>query len=74
MNDFTKDELKEMLFGLRYFYAAYHKGLIPNQDSSVSSGLLIINNLQYMIDNYCEHDMGYDAGEHTSCRKCGARE
>lgn len=57
MNEFTKEELEEILLGIRHFYVAYNKGLIADKDIDVSSGTLIIDKLQSMIDNYCEHEL-----------------
>lgn len=56
MNDFTKEEMEEILLGMRHFYVAYYNGFIPEEKSKISSGWGILNKLQSMIDNYCEHE------------------
>ncbi len=60
MNDFTKEELIEILDGLDEFYL-YH------------SPYKIGNKIRSMIDNYCEHEYALafvDNGTSIRCLKC----
>lgn len=62
MNDFTKEELKIIAINLCF-----------NENTSD-----ILNKLNSMIDNYCDHNIlvtGNESGHghlwHKTCRKCG---
>jgi len=64
MNDFTKEELERILQGVSWWL---------DGDTAIYSESLI-NKIQSMIDNYCEHDTC--AGEveifADTCSKCNA--
>jgi hypothetical protein len=62
MNDFTKEELKELIL--------FVDGGIRHATHAVE----LRNKLQSMIDNYCEHDMQYASGEFNYCDKCGIKD
>lgn len=67
MNDFTKEELKRLL--LRSFLWVGH---IENQNKFE---LELINKIQSLIDNYCEHepsDRYPNEFKWQLCCKCGA--
>lgn len=58
MNDFTKEELKNILNGEVTLYPHTYQELV--------------NKIQSMIDNYCEHQSEIDVGEAPLiCKKCG---
>jgi hypothetical protein len=60
MNDFTKEELKE----LRSAIEVTRNELGHDDD--------LIDKIQSMIDNYCEHDAEISTWQHLRCVKCGA--
>lgn len=66
MNDFTKEELIDI-------YESYDECFIHHSDVSEIEKS-IVEKLQSLIDNYCDHKMCYGAGEYTYCDKCGANE
>jgi len=62
MNDFTKEELQEILENI--------------EQSIITTGrqrIGIVGKLQSMIDEYCDHDfeITYRMKEITECHKCG---
>lgn len=61
MNDFTKEELKEILQNIK--------------ESEITVGAQrfhLSGKIQSMIDNYCEHESEIDIGEAPMiCQKCG---
>lgn len=66
MNNFTKEELqglKNVLLQSREDYPAMHS----DQELTVT-----LNKIQSLIDNYCEHDQGYeqDSCMVDICKKC----
>lgn len=68
MNDFTKEELKYMSTGVKcvYTFNAYKEEMKPLNN--------LINKLQSMIDNYCEHQFymqGCGENAFGQCHKCG---
>jgi len=67
MNDFTKEELKRIWTNL--FEERQWVEDCVNPDP-------LIEKIQYMIDNHCEHDIfSLDMGNYYevhSCKKCGA--
>jgi hypothetical protein len=69
MNDFTKEELEELIW------------LAKNIPYTMAKHP-IYEKIQYMIDNYCEHETNYDTltlrdeklgilGYFDRCKKCG---
>lgn len=60
MNDFTKDELTDLIFCVKD-HERY-------QDDSIHENL--INKLQSLIDNYCDHIWTEGSGNHLFCCKC----
>lgn len=59
MNDFTLEELIEILNGLDDYYLLH-------------SGLKIGEKIQSMIDNYCEHQFSFRLNDsEVHCVKCG---
>lgn len=64
MNYFTKDELEDLIFCVKD-----HTGY---QGDSIHENL--INKIQSMIDNYCEHEFyanGCGNNMFAQCHKCG---
>lgn len=65
MNEFTKDELGQIKQCV-YFEGWKSEGENSNQD--------LLDKIQAMIDNYCDHKRGtraiYDSGL-EACRDCG---
>lgn len=63
MNDFTKEELESILEGISWWL---------DGDNALYSEK-IINKIQSMIDNYCEHDCKATIWQCqvTACSKCG---
>lgn len=64
MNDFTKEELKDILEGISWCL---------DGDNALWSEKLV-NKIQLMIDNYCEHKNTYmdsDGGISLVCSSCG---
>ena len=62
MNDFTKDELNELLSGYE-FHEHNTRHNWPSLD--------LIKKIEYMIDNHCEHE--YAKATHE-CIDCGVSE
>lgn len=62
MNNLTKEELKRLL--LRSFAWVGHS---ENQNDDE---IALINKIQSMIDNYCEHDYAYVYEKIKLCLKC----
>ena len=63
MNIFTKEEL-----------CALRDSRCYHMDDSYPSNDPLFKKIQSMIDNYCEHDMKYNSGEHLYCNKCEMKE
>lgn len=62
MNDFTKEELKELMFGL--WCREKLDGRLVNET--------LYDKMKSMIDNYCEHEStGEVIGGRTGCSDCG---
>ncbi len=61
MNDFTKEELEQIMHGL------YHANI---------SDWPIAKKIQSLIDNYCEHEWGEDPndGHGWMCSECGVKQ
>lgn len=68
MNDFTKEELKEILSKIQDWYEEIEDLCEPNP---------ILHKIQSMIDNYCEHDWEniccQCAMDQIYCHKCEKR-
>lgn len=62
MNDFTKEELQELLLG----YEMHEHNSRFNWPS-----LELIKKLRMLIDNYCEHNWYYTQKDLQQCAKCG---
>jgi hypothetical protein len=62
MNDFTKEELEELLNG----YELHSHNTRHNWPS-----IDLCKKIQSMIDNFCEHDWEYNQHEQGHCTKCG---
>lgn len=58
MNDFTKEELEDLIFCVKY-HTDY-------QGDSIQENL--INKIQSLIDNYCKHE--WREGMCQTCIKC----
>ena len=65
MNDFTKEELETLRDGLNY--------AVGNPCGFTADTVMpLYNKLQFLIDNYCEHEMGYGGSQEVyQCKKCG---
>lgn len=66
MNDFTKEELKELYCRLTGQ---------PGSPSFENEDLAVLGNkIKYMIEDYCEHEWDYDQHhKRGNCLKCGVR-
>jgi hypothetical protein len=66
MNDFTKDEIMLLVYSINtYMMLDRHKE---------KEGLVLLNKLRNMSDNYCEHSFylnGCGEGAFAQCHKCG---
>lgn len=60
MNDFTKEELERILEGVTWWL---------DGDSALYSAQLI-DKIQFLIDNYCEHELIPDGNGHYVCTAC----
>jgi hypothetical protein len=64
MNDFTKEELKDILETFHSYFEATDNAPYDYEQE-------LIDKIQDMIDNYCEHDFEYkDIGKAKLCIKC----
>lgn len=66
MNDFTKEEWELIKDSIENDY------YLSNLSRDFYDPL--INKIQSMIDNYCDHEFDYDGTAESSCRKCGRLE
>ena len=69
MNDFTKDELEDLLKAYRHYYKYMYEG-------DIASPILIFEKLESLIDNYCinnGHNYEFSLGR-GSCENCGELE
>ncbi len=68
MNQFTKDELHVILLDMKFY--AEQKKILGLMESSFHVKLK--EKAESMIDNYCEHDQGYeqDSMMVDICKKC----
>jgi len=66
MNDFTKDELEQIVAAICCLDGFMDERGYPREDE------LLINKLQSMIDNYCEHETTYTDydSQPVRCKKC----
>lgn len=57
MNDFTKEELIDLYHAIRFFYRNRGMYDLPsdNLESQISYAHELMEKIQGMIDNYCEH-------------------
>lgn len=62
MNDFTKEELSLIQYALKH---TLNSGPCPIEME------YILEKIQSLIDNYCEHTLEYDSGQYDICIKCG---
>ncbi len=62
INDFTKNELIKLKKLTRQHV---------NQFRENSDCIDLLNKIQSMIENYCEHDWQYNHHDQGHCRKCG---
>jgi len=61
MNDFTKEELEDIHYGIsEYGHLEEEARIVP-----------LIIKVAEMIDNYCEHEKEGSVGLHNLCIKCG---
>lgn len=66
MNDFTKEEL----YDLQSWGDAYTSYDVDSEVYAMHAPLL--NKIQSMIDNYCEHQWSDGSGVFITCSKCHA--
>lgn len=67
MNNFTKDELMNILYALEHLYE-------PSFD--LPKMYLLRNKVESMIDNYCEHQFAFyisPYGNVVRCQQCNKR-
>jgi len=64
MNDFTKEELKLIRTGMRCVVT-----FVAVKDDYITANNLL-DKIQAMIDNYCEHIWTDGGGTHIHCAKC----
>lgn len=70
MTDFTKEELQLIHDGLAYAAGA------SIETGGMMKDILypVAKKIQSLIDNYCEHEWGYDQHhKRGNCLKCGVR-
>jgi len=60
MNDFTKEELQQIRGGLDWWL-----------DNDWHSSHVLVQKIQSMIDNYCEHECNHENIDTNICYKCG---
>lgn len=60
MNDFTKQELQRIIEGVTWWL---------DGDEHLPS-LALIDKIQLLIDNYCDHIWTDGSGNHIFCTKC----
>lgn len=65
MNDFTKEELKDLHYAIRYFWK--QRGILdlPSDDGDFSKSHDLKVKIKSLIDNYCKHEETHD------CDYCG---
>lgn len=71
MNDFTKEELKELRASISA--TEINNSGAYGDKNTYESAKKLYNKIQSMIDNYCEHDPERDFHVCVDkCKKCGA--
>jgi tRNA(Ile2) C34 agmatinyltransferase TiaS len=69
MNDFTKDQLREISTSLRATSFTPYLSTMFKEES-----MTLLEKVQFLIDNYCEHKKISFRGDvyGYECKKCGA--
>jgi len=65
MNDFTKEELEIILLDMDGYIK---RTPMLNEAPSHKS---LRNKIQFMIENYCEHEYRHSNEAHFKCKNCG---
>lgn len=58
MNDFTKEELEDLYYAIRYFWKNRSRLDLPSDDEDFSNAYDLKEKIQSLIDNYCENKGG----------------
>jgi hypothetical protein len=69
MNDFTKEELKDMADGLSVMWGEY---VGVSEQDDLDRWHALRDRLVSLIDNYCNHIWTDGSGNHIFCDKCQA--
>ncbi len=77
MNDFTKEELEDLHYAIRFFWKNRSVYDLPSDTEDGTNSHDLMEKIQSMIENYCEHDWhamcdNYDPcdPECMVCQKC----
>ena len=72
MNDFTKEELIDMHYAIRFFWKNRCSYDLPSDEEDFTSSYDLMEKIQHMLDNYCEHEPHGDFHVCVDkCKKCG---
>lgn len=76
MNEFTKEELIDLYYAIRYFWKNRAYRDLPSDTETCSHSYDLMEKIDSLIDNYCEHDWQEIFNERTysRCNKCGEEE
>lgn len=72
MNDFTKEELKDLYYAIRFFWKNRQCYDLPSDTEDGTTSHQLMDKIESMIDNYCEHEWTetYREREVSLCLKC----
>ena len=69
MNDFTKEELQDLYAAIRHCYKQHID--LPSDTDTERFSYCLMEKIDFLIDNYCEHDWDYGCRASYRCRSCG---
>lgn len=72
MNDFTKEELIDLHYAIRFFWKNRTALDLPSDCEDGTNSYELMEKIDGMIDNYCAHESFTDDGcLYVRCEKCG---
>ncbi len=73
MNDFTKSELVDLHYAIRFFWKNRSSYDLPSDEGEITHSHDLMEKLDSMIENYCEHAVNEVCLEccNVKCGNCG---
>lgn len=72
MNDFTKEELIDMHYAIRFFWKNRCSYDLPSDEEDFTKSYDLMEKIQHMLDNYCDHKFEAFTSRTIRCKKCGS--